>query len=95
MRRTSPEEALGTLITELICDELGAEKMPKVYRLGLQDSFAQGGSRGYLFKKYGVDVGALIAAVESILKRKLGFGAAEPPHLRGEIQMTPPYSVTK
>lgn len=82
---------LGTMVTELICDEVDADKIPKIYRLGLQDSFAQGGSRGYLFKKYGVDVGALIAAVESILKRKLGLGASElPPSPWGNVNDAPP-----
>ena len=83
--------ALGTLVTELILNEQSIEHRPTVYRLGLQDTFAQGGSRGYLFKKYGVDVGALIAAVESILKRKLGLGTSElPPSPWKSVNDVPP-----
>ena len=78
-------------MTELILNEQSIEHRPTVYRLGLQDTFAQGGSRGYLFKKYGVDVGALIAAVESILKRKLGLGTSElPPSPWKSVNDVPP-----
>ena len=70
---------LGTAVTEIVSSDVELEHRPPVYRLGLQDTFAQGGSRGYLFKKYGVDVGALIAAIEAVLKRKIGIGASELP----------------
>jgi len=83
--------ALGTLVTELMLGEQVIESKTRVYRLGLQDTFMQGGSRGYLFKKYGVDVGALIAAVESILKRKLGLGTSElPPSPWQNVNDIPP-----
>ena len=82
---------LGTLVTELVMGEQTVEHQPKIYRLGLQDTFMQGGGRGYLFKKYGVDVGALIAAVESILKRKLGLGTSElPPSPWQAVSDVPP-----
>ena len=67
------------MITELIYGEQVADHHCLVYRLGLQKTFAQGGQRDYLYKKYGVDVGAFLAAVESILKRKLGISTADLP----------------
>ena len=70
---------LGSLITELMCGELKRELSCPIYRLGLQMTYAQGGKRDYLHKKYGVDVGAVLAAIESILKRKLGIGTADLP----------------
>ena len=70
---------LGSMITELIYGEQTKEHHCPVYRLGLQKTFAQGGHRDYLYKKYGVDVGAFLAAVESILKRKLGLSTADLP----------------
>ena len=70
---------LGSMITELICGEHTQKQVCPLYRLGLQKTFAQGGKRDYLYKKYGIDVGAFLAAVESILKRKLGLGTADLP----------------
>ncbi len=70
---------LGSLVTELICGEMTREFLCPIYRLGLQMTFAQGGKRDYLYKKYGLDVSAFLAAIESILKRKLGVGASELP----------------
>lgn len=70
--------AMGTLLTEQLSDLDGLDPFP-LYRLGLQDTFAQGGRREYLFKKYGIDVGAFLAAVETILKRKLGISSVELP----------------
>jgi transketolase len=70
---------LGSVITELLCGEQIQEHLFPIYRLGLQKTFAQGGKRNYLYKKYGVDVGAFLAAVESILKRKIGIRTADLP----------------
>ena len=69
---------LSTLVAEQL-SELTTEKVPRLYALGLQDAFSQGGRRDYLFKKYGIDVGAFLAAVEALLKRKLAISTAELP----------------
>jgi transketolase len=45
----------------------------KLRRLGLQDTFAHGASRRHLMREYGPDAVALIAAVEDILREKLGI----------------------
>ena len=70
---------LGSVITDLIYGEQAHKHSFPIYRLGLQKTFAQGGKRSYLYKKYGVDVGAFLAAVESILKRTVGIRTADLP----------------
>ena len=45
----------------------------KLIRLGLKDTYAHGGSRGYLMNYYGLDAAALVAAVERLLGVKLGI----------------------
>ncbi|AQZ50922.1 transketolase family protein [Martelella mediterranea] len=59
---------LGTIAAEIIAEEgLGV----KLRRLGLNDTFAHGASKPYLMKKYGLDAGALVAAIEDVLGQKL------------------------
>ncbi|WP_174803310.1 transketolase family protein [Martelella limonii] len=61
---------LGTIAAEIIAEEgLGV----KLRRLGLNDTFAHGASKPYLMKKYGLDAGALVAAIEDVLGAKLGI----------------------
>jgi len=61
---------LGSLIAEILAEE-GIGK--KLIRLGLQDTFAQGASRPYLMKKYGLDAMALVAAIEKLLGQSVGI----------------------
>ena len=61
---------LGTIAAEIIAEEgLGV----KLRRLGLNDTFAHGASKPYLMKKYGLDAGALVTAIEDVLGAKLGI----------------------
>ncbi|HDN27693.1 MAG TPA: transketolase [Thioploca sp.] len=61
---------LGSIVAEILA-EAGIGK--KLIRLGLQDTFAQGASRPYLMKKYGLDAMALIAAIENLLQQSTGI----------------------
>jgi transketolase len=61
---------LGGAVSELITDK-GLGK--KLIRLGLQDTYAHGASKGYLMKKYGLDATALIAASEKISNQRFGI----------------------
>jgi transketolase len=54
---------LGSIVAECMA-EAGVGK--PLRRLGLQDTFAHGASRGYLMREYGLDAAALIGAVEDI-----------------------------
>ncbi len=56
---------LGSEIAELMAEN-GIGK--KLYRIGLQDTYAHGGSRSYLMRYYGLDALALVKTVESVLK---------------------------
>jgi transketolase len=68
---------LGSAVAEAMA-EAGAG-VPLV-RLGLQDTYAHGASRSYLLREYGLDAGALVAAVERLLGRELAIDAdAIPP----------------
>ena len=65
---------LGSLVAEILAEEgLGI----KLRRLGLQDTFAHGASKPYLMKKYGLDAGALVAAIGGLLGRSLDIDDAE------------------
>ena len=54
------------MIAEIIA-KFGIAK--KLIKLGLQDTFAHGGSKPYLMKYYGLDAYALIKAIEKIRTR--------------------------
>lgn len=59
---------LGSLVAEILAEEgLGI----RLRRLGLADTFAHGASKPYLMKKYGLDAGALVAAIEGLLGKPL------------------------
>ena len=61
---------LGTTISEII-SKYGLSK--KLIKLGLQDTFAHGGSKQYLTKYYGFDAYALINAIEKFIEQKLNI----------------------
>lgn len=62
---------LGSEVAEVMA-EAGIGK--RLRRIGLKDSFAHGGSKPYLMKKYGLDALALVAEVESLTGQRLGIG---------------------
>lgn len=65
---------LGSIVAEIIAEEgLGV----RLKRLGLNDTFAHGASKPYLMKKYGLDAGALVAAIEELAGRSLEIGEDE------------------
>ena len=70
---------LGSQVSTLMHQAYGQEKIPRLVMLGLQDTFAQGGRIPYLMKKYGIDASAIVAAVETIMKRRLGISTADLP----------------
>jgi transketolase len=51
--------------------ELGIAK--KLFRIGLQDTFAHGGSRDYLMKEYGIDAMSLIRTAAKALDTRLNI----------------------
>ncbi len=65
---------LGTVLAELSAD-LGIGK--PLLRLGLNDTFAHGASRGYLMREHGLDAAAVVRAAESLVGRNLGVAAGE------------------
>lgn len=67
------EGGVGSLLAEIMADN-GVGK--RLVRLGLRDTYAHGGSRGYLMKYYGLDAGALVAGVERLLGSDLGIDEA-------------------
>jgi transketolase len=62
---------LGSEVAELMA-ESGSGK--RLRRIGLKDTFAHGGSRPYLMKKYGLDAMALVREIEDLTGRRLGIG---------------------
>lgn len=62
---------LGSEVAELMA-EGGVGK--RLRRIGLKDSFAHGGSKPYLMKKYGLDATALVAEAEALCGQSLGIG---------------------
>ncbi len=65
---------LGSIVAEILAEEGIAKKL---IRLGLQDTFAQGASRPYLMKKYGLDAMALVQAIEQLLQHQMGITEAQ------------------
>ncbi|MBM4355261.1 MAG: transketolase [Deltaproteobacteria bacterium] len=61
---------LGSAVAERMA-ELGCGR--KLVRLGLKDVYAHGASKGYLMRKYGLDAGAVVRAVEELLGKRLGI----------------------
>jgi transketolase len=61
---------LGSIMAEKIADN-GLGK--KLFRLGLNDTFAHGASKGYLMREYGMDALALTQAAERALGKDLNI----------------------
>lgn len=61
---------IGSLVSEIMTDN-GVGK--KLIRLGLQDTFAHGGSRPYLMRTYGLDALALVSGVNDLLGQRTGI----------------------
>ena len=61
---------IGSLIADIIAKN-GVGK--KLIKLGLNDTFAHGGSRPYLSKYYGLDAYAMIKAIEKLLNIQTGL----------------------
>ncbi len=72
---------LGTEVAELMAEN-GTGK--KLFRIGLKDTFAHGGSRPYLMKEYGLDAMCLISQVEQIVNRSFGISEKDLEHVRIE-----------
>lgn len=61
---------IGSLVAETMA-EAGSAK--RLIRLGLQDTFAHGGSRPYLMRHYGLDALALVRAIEEMMGEASGI----------------------
>ncbi len=61
---------LGSAVAEMMATHgIGRQ----LVRLGLQDTFAHGGSKSYLMREYGFDALALVETTERLLGRNLGI----------------------
>lgn len=65
---------LGTEVAEVMAEN-GIGK--KLRRLGLNDTFAHGGSRHYLMKTYNLDSISLIRNIEEFMDQKLGISEGD------------------
>jgi transketolase len=65
---------LGSQVAEALA-EAGLAR--RLVRLGLQDTYAHGGSRPYLMRHYGLDALALVRAVERVTGQETGIGEAD------------------
>ena len=61
---------LGSAVAERMA-EAGVGK--RLIRVGLQDTYAHGGSRPYLMRTYGLDAIALVGAIEKLLDQQFGI----------------------
>jgi transketolase len=61
---------IGSMVAEALA-EAGLAKT--LVRLGLQDTYAHGGSRSYLMRHYGLDALALVQGVERLTRQKTGI----------------------
>ncbi len=64
------EGGIGSLMAEIMADN-GVGK--KLKRLGLNDTYAHGGSRAYLMRYYGLDALALTQGIEDLMGERLGI----------------------
>jgi len=64
------EGGIGSLMAEIMADN-GVGK--KLKRLGLNDTYAHGGSRAYLMRYYGLDALALTQGIEDLMGQKIGI----------------------
>lgn len=65
---------LGSEVAELMA---GQGMGGKLFRIGLKDCFAHGGSKPYLMKKYGLDAMTLVRRIEAICGTPLGITEAD------------------
>jgi transketolase len=65
---------IGSLVSEVMTD--AGMGLPLI-RLGLQDTYAHGGSRPYLMRHYGLDALALVGAVDQLLGAPSGVTEAD------------------
>jgi transketolase len=68
------EGGIGSLVAETMAD---AGVGRRLIRLGLRDTFAHGGSRGYLMRHYGLDAMALVGAIERLTGEAFGLSEAD------------------
>jgi transketolase len=61
---------IGSMVAEALA-EAGLGR--RLVRLGLQDTYAHGGSRPYLMRHYGLDALALVRAVERLTGQETGL----------------------
>lgn len=79
---------LGSAVAEAMA-ERGLGK--RLRRIGIADSFAHGGSRPYLMRKYGLDAMALVREVEAMTGQALGIREEE----LGEVRLEAVHSLAK
>ena len=65
---------LGSIVSDIISKH-GIGK--KLIKLGLQDTYAHGGSKGYLSRYYNLDALALIKSIETLTKSKTNIEEAD------------------
>ena len=63
----------------------------RLIRLGLQDTYAHGGSRPYLMRHYGLDALALVRAIERLTGQETGIDEAA----LGEVRVEDVHSAVK
>lgn len=61
---------LGSAVADVMAERGVGKKLVKV---GIGDTYAHGASKLYLMKKYGLDAGALVKGVETLLGKRLGI----------------------
>jgi len=79
---------LGSAVAEVMAEKGVPHRL---HRIGLRDTFAHGGSRPYLMRKYGLDARALVEAVEELIGRPLGVAE---PELKA-VRIEPVHSLAK
>ncbi len=72
---------LGTEVAEVMAEN-GIGK--KLKRIGLNDTYAHGGSRHYLMRKYGLDSMALITGIEEFIETSLNISEEDLANIRIE-----------
>jgi transketolase len=72
---------LGSEVAEVMAEN-GIGK--KLKRIGLKDTYAHGGSRHYLMRKYGLDSMALIKAIEEFIHTSLDISEDDLANIRVE-----------
>jgi len=79
---------LGSAVAEVMA-EAGLPR--RLLRIGLQDTFAHGGSRPYLMRQYGLDALALVEGVERLVGRPLGVAETD----LATVRLEPVHSLAK